>query len=451
MPERIDAGFSIEELDGILPEGYIPEGSGTEERLTLTSKYLYSECLRLQRRLNAREQQLRELAIEKLLWGNAVDSMTPAALAEKYGLNIDDGIFLLVLTRLPGAAAAEASAARGILDGLLSHRFGLNHFTARGENIILVSAGARLPADEAFDLVVEACRQASISIGERCRVGPVICVAGPVENADALRGAFQSLMDMREYTMSLPPGARILTMEDFPNYSPQDPDSHQFMTMSVEKQYLNAVVAHEFDVAFQLTRDKIQELLEDDLSGRRALKPFIESRIEATADLLMITTSAVCARGGSIAEDLESIKSAKDPNQLIAIVEEVYLKLDSFFNHSDSEIKGTAGKVVRFVAANYQNPALSVEIICDEMGKSRSYLSRMFKESTGMNLLDYLHTTRISEAKRLLTGTSLSVAEIGERVGYYSGWTLARVFKRYEGITPSAYRDAYRAAEDSRG
>ena len=60
-----------------------------------------------------------------------------------------------------------------------------------------------------------------------------------------------------------------------------------------------------------------------------------------------------------------------------------------------------------------------------------------------MNLLDYLHTTRLAEAKKLLNETDLGVSEIAARVGYYSGWTLARVFKRYEGITPTAYRKAF--------
>lgn len=448
MKEWIDTDFSIEELNGILPENLIPEGADSETRLTITAKYLYSEYLRLQRKLNTKEQQVQELAIEKLLWGDTLNHMSSAVFAEKYGLNMDDGIFMLVLGRLPGAGNGENMAARTILDGLLSHRFRLIHFNSRGENIILISAGKKHTGEEVFDIVYDACRQACIGIEDRCRTKPIICISNPVENAESLRTAFQSLMDMREYAMSLPPETRILTIEDFPNYSPADPDSHQFMTMSVEKQYINAVIAHEFDVALQLTKDKINSLLEDNISGRRTLKPFIESRIEATVDLLMVTTSAVSVGGTSIADDLAIIKETQDLNRIVAQVESIFCKLDSFFNHSDSEIKGTAGKVIRFVASNYQNPALSVEIICDEMGKSRSYLSRMFKESTGMNLLDYLHTTRINEAKRLLTETGLSVAEIGEKVGYYSGWTLARVFKRYEGITPSAYRDAYRQSDE---
>lgn len=448
MTDKIYPDFSIEELAGILPENLIPDGADNETRLTLTARFLYSEYLVLQRKLSTKEQQVKELAIEKLLWGNSINSASPTELAEKYGLNMDNGVFLLILIRLPGAGAGETSAAKNIVEGQLSHRFRLSHFNARGENVFLISAGKKYSLSEASAIVFDACHQVCRSIEEGFNVHPIICISEPAEDPEALRNSFKTLMDMREYTMSLPNETRVLTIDDFPNYAPMDPDSHQFMTMSVEKQYINAIIAHEFDVALQLTKEKINDLLEDNINGRRSLKPFIESRIEATADLLMVTTSAVSVDGSSVAKNVEIIKDTQDINQIIAQVENIFFKFDSFFNHSDSEIKGTAGKVIRFVAANYQNPALSVEIICDEMGKSRSYLSRMFKESTGMNLLDYLHTTRITEAKRLLTETNLSVAEIGEKVGYYSGWTLARVFKRYEGITPSAYRDAYRKSDE---
>ena len=101
------------------------------------------------------------------------------------------------------------------------------------------------------------------------------------------------------------------------------------------------------------------------------------------------------------------------------------------------------------ISKKYMEPDLSVEMICDCLGKSRSYLSRMFKENTGMNLLDYLHTTRLTEAKKLLNETDLGISEIASKVGYYSGWTLARVFKRYEGITPTAYRKAFCGMQDS--
>ena len=137
------------------------------------------------------------------------------------------------------------------------------------------------------------------------------------------------------------------------------------------------------------------------------------------------------------------LEVSNDPAEMEEIVTGIFRRLDRHFNSAPTDYSGTTGKVINLIAKRYAEPDLSVEIICDCLGKSRSYLSRMFKENTGMNLLDYLHTTRLTEAKKLLNETDLGISEIASKVGYYSGWTLARVFKRYEGITPTAYRKAF--------
>ena len=69
------------------------------------------------------------------------------------------------------------------------------------------------------------------------------------------------------------------------------------------------------------------------------------------------------------------------------------------------------------------------------------YLSKTFKKATGKGLLDYIHTLRIEKAKELIKSTDKSLKVIAEEVGYSNNLTLIRAFKRYEGITPSAYKE----------
>jgi AraC-like DNA-binding protein len=152
----------------------------------------------------------------------------------------------------------------------------------------------------------------------------------------------------------------------------------------------------------------------------------------------------VDANGVTAATLFSNIFASEDYEAICQGVRHIFRLLDTHFNASRTDVSGTAGKVINFVYRNYADPDLSVENICDSLGKSRSYMSRMFKENTGMNLLDFLHTTRLTEAKKLLTDTEQGISDIARQVGYYSGWTLARVFKRYEGITPTAYRKAYK-------
>ena len=95
--------------------------------------------------------------------------------------------------------------------------------------------------------------------------------------------------------------------------------------------------------------------------------------------------------------------------------------------------------IIRYVEENYMRD-LYLEHIAERMGLSSKYVSRVFKEKTGMNLTDFISYIRISQAKRLLENTDWNIREIGEKVGIYSRTTFLRTFKKFEGISPLEYR-----------
>ena len=72
---------------------------------------------------------------------------------------------------------------------------------------------------------------------------------------------------------------------------------------------------------------------------------------------------------------------------------------------------------------------------------SRSHLSTRFKNETGMNLTEYIHYIKISEAKHLLTHTDKSLLIISNYLGYSSQSHFTRMFKKVAGISPMEYRE----------
>ncbi len=105
-----------------------------------------------------------------------------------------------------------------------------------------------------------------------------------------------------------------------------------------------------------------------------------------------------------------------------------------------------ASKVMEYIKKNYSDSMLSVAGIADRFSVSPSYLSRYMKDQLGCSITDYIHQTRIQQAKYLLNHTDQTVAVIAEEAGYNSLQNFSRVFKRYEGITPTNYRIPQRAA-----
>jgi AraC-like DNA-binding protein len=98
--------------------------------------------------------------------------------------------------------------------------------------------------------------------------------------------------------------------------------------------------------------------------------------------------------------------------------------------------------VVRVICAMYQR--IGDELTVDDMARTAMYskfhFSRAFREVTGVSPGRFLSALRFQEAKRLLASTSLSVAEISNRVGYSSLGTFSTRFKSSVGVTPTEYR-----------
>lgn len=83
---------------------------------------------------------------------------------------------------------------------------------------------------------------------------------------------------------------------------------------------------------------------------------------------------------------------------------------------------------------------LSLEEVSAVVHLNPSYFSTIFKRDTGQNFSEYVTMMRINLAKRLLTETTYRISEISEQVGYTDHCYFSRLFTKYVGIKPSAYR-----------
>lgn len=83
---------------------------------------------------------------------------------------------------------------------------------------------------------------------------------------------------------------------------------------------------------------------------------------------------------------------------------------------------------------------ISLDQLAEQFFINKFYLTRVFKEQFGTTILSYLDHTRITQAKRLLRFSDMTVEEIGRQVGIEEPGYFNRVFKKIEGVTPGEYR-----------
>ncbi|MGO4547955.1 helix-turn-helix domain-containing protein [Paenibacillus sp. 2TAB23] len=86
-----------------------------------------------------------------------------------------------------------------------------------------------------------------------------------------------------------------------------------------------------------------------------------------------------------------------------------------------------------------------MERMAETVGMSANYLSRLFKQETGMTLTDYLIDIRIEKAKQFLTDhPNLKNYEISQLVGYSDPVYFNKLFKKMTGETPKDYKGKHR-------
>lgn len=84
--------------------------------------------------------------------------------------------------------------------------------------------------------------------------------------------------------------------------------------------------------------------------------------------------------------------------------------------------------------------ALTLNHLSQTLGYSEFYISRKFKEISGMRLRDYLRYRKLAFALRQLRDTDTGILDIAMDYGFSSHEAFTRAFKEAYGITPSEYR-----------
>ena len=96
-------------------------------------------------------------------------------------------------------------------------------------------------------------------------------------------------------------------------------------------------------------------------------------------------------------------------------------------------------EVLEYVNGNYQD-SLTLGTFCEQKHYSVAYISRRFKQETGVTLREYVQNVRIKKSCELLEDSDLRVVEIARRVGYEDIKFFNQIFKRRMQISPREYR-----------
>ncbi|MCK5214004.1 MAG: response regulator [Candidatus Omnitrophica bacterium] len=118
-----------------------------------------------------------------------------------------------------------------------------------------------------------------------------------------------------------------------------------------------------------------------------------------------------------------------------------FLRQRFYFNKNVADREYKVERIKSFIQRNYNE--VTLDIIAEEMCLSSKYVSRMFKEQTGMSYRDFYIEAKMEAAKQMLKNTAFNVDEISYQLGYQNPESFMRIFKSKMRLTPSQYREKY--------
>lgn len=98
--------------------------------------------------------------------------------------------------------------------------------------------------------------------------------------------------------------------------------------------------------------------------------------------------------------------------------------------------------ILAVIEQKYASP-LTLNSIAQRLNYSSAYLSRLFSAEMGLSFSEYLQHFRLERASYRIANTTLPICRIAEDVGYKDIQFFYQLFKRFYGVTPTAYRKKF--------
>lgn len=143
-------------------------------------------------------------------------------------------------------------------------------------------------------------------------------------------------------------------------------------------------------------------------------------------------------------ELISSLSHVSDMADLEKFLSRIYERLGFLSKQTTKDPEDLLMDRIASYIEEHLRDDLSRESVSRAVGISPSRFSRLVHEKKGRTFTDLLNQYRIERAAMLLVRSSDSLAEIAGETGFCDQSYFSKVFRKYKGLSPSAYRDSRR-------
>lgn len=104
-----------------------------------------------------------------------------------------------------------------------------------------------------------------------------------------------------------------------------------------------------------------------------------------------------------------------------------------------NEKEKLVSRVAAYIEAHLEEP-IPLDQVARHTGYSKFHLNRMFRETAGCTIHQYIRARRLTKAAEKLVRTDAPIAEIAYEAQYESQQAFTLAFGRFYGCSPLSYR-----------
>lgn len=390
---------------------------------------------------------IRELFLNDLVQGKVNEEEVRPKL-EEYGVDILDArklIAAVINVERPGREAEQESlplqkeeklipiSVRGLVEDHLKGYFRFVSFNSAGGIMIVAAVDEQNTQTEFIDLLADICKETRRILGVTVTIGIGVSVRCP----ERIGESCQSAADALGYKAIVGAGGTIYINDMEP--------------VSRGKLQLNPKDETELEARIKFgTPETIEEAVRE-LTGRMD-----DTRVHASQYQVYMLSLINCItrlmqqydmdlRGIFDAEGdfMRLLGNGYRREEFSDWLFQVACRMNEVINcRRDNTARQVIEEAKRYIQEHYQEPDLSVDMICRQFHMSPAYFSTIFRKETGKTCVAYLTDVRLNRAVELLNQTGEKTYVIAQKVGYQEQNYFSYVFKKKFGVSPTKYRGA---------
>ncbi|GMK42038.1 HTH-type transcriptional regulator YesS [Paenibacillus sp. CCS19] len=414
---------------------------------------LSSESRELHTRWAEQLPQVKESFLHQLLQGYlyAYSEQELQKRMERYKWEVQGRTYLVLYVQLTGIANMDGKfrygdeglvtfAAVNVIEELASRHYeqsSVVNFHDLSAALLIVVAN-----EESYEDNIRAyCAELTDAVNRMLQMQVTIAISRPTHRIADIPLAFENAKQAAGYR-SVESGNGIVDIEALDDSGKDGPEFTYPFTL--EREFVQALRTGQEDEANRLLDAFIRAL---------AVKGAKEFDVQqGMLHLLGSVQHAIMVSGiypGRLfkgANLYEQLSQMREPERLADLFRDKVIVpfLKELGERSHSQTKRMIEGAMLYLQQHYMRD-VSLDSCADHIGTNPFYLSKMFKQVTGKNFIDYLTELRLERAKELLRESELKINCVAEQVGYQHSY-FNRIFKKTEGITPSRYREMSRSS-----